>query len=170
MSTPSHDQDSSLPSPKESSPTELVVDDAELLSILAADPLTSEKIHALSNPAELDFQTPTVALLDWDDWNDVPEFINNEDSTKKRKRGHTPSDSDDDDEEDFNFLDQFEFVDVSFDDNADTTTSTTTAPDTKKQKTTSFVSENAEDLSTLLQKSDSLMNELDYRWVLDITS
>lgn len=166
MSLPSsHEQDSSLPSP---SPTELVVDDAELLSILAADPLTSEKIHAFSNPANLNFQTPTVALLDWEDWNEVPEFINNEDSTKKRKRSHTPSDSDDDDEEDFNFLDQFEFVDVSFDDTTDTTT--TSAPDTKKQKTTSFVSENAEDLSSLLQKSDSLMSELDYRWVLDITS
>ncbi|KAI8343370.1 hypothetical protein BC941DRAFT_411159 [Chlamydoabsidia padenii] len=137
-------------------PLSTVVDDAELLSILACDP-SSTDIHAHSNPDTSFIKIPPTALLDWDDWNqDVPDFL----SDKKRK--HTASDSDDDDE-DFNFLDQFEFVDVTFDDNEDT------LPDAKKQKTT-FVNENAEDLSSLLQQSDALVNEHDYRWVLDITS
>ncbi|KAI8333128.1 hypothetical protein BC941DRAFT_121015 [Chlamydoabsidia padenii] len=115
---------------------ECIVDDVELLSILAS---TNDKNHAIHADLNSDIKTPTMAFLDWNDWSD----------DKKRKR--------DDNEDEFNFLDQFDFVDVSFDDFA-----------CKKQKT--FVNENVDDLTNLLNQSDSLMADLDYRWVLDITS
>ncbi|CAO3595892.1 unnamed protein product [Absidia cylindrospora] len=151
---------------EENESTEFIVNDAELLlSILATTDVNADNI-----------QPPTVAILDWEDWNqDVPEFINN----NKRKRndddndGHiTPLvDSDDDEEDDeFNFLDQFDFVDVSFDHPPLTESNKKQKTNTNSNNTTNFVDENADELSTLLKQTDSLMAELDYSWVLDITS
>ncbi|CAO3586630.1 unnamed protein product [Absidia cylindrospora] len=152
-----------------SSPAPFIVDDAELLSILA-DPSDISIDHADVPNSDDRIETPTVAILDWQDWNqDVPEFPN--DNNKKRKRGDTPLESDDDEEDEFNFLDQFDFVDATFD-YTPTTENDMTSPttNTKKQKTNNFVNDNVEDLSSLLKQSDSLIDDLDYRWVLDITS
>ncbi|ORZ09949.1 hypothetical protein BCR42DRAFT_423421 [Absidia repens] len=150
-----------------SATTEFIVDDAELLSILAIND------HANANVNADTIQPPTVAVLDWEDWNqEVPEFINN----NKRKRndddndGQTSLGDSDDDEEEFNFLDQFDFVDVSFDYPSFTESNKKQKTNINSTNTTNFVDENADDLSTLLKQTDSFMAELDCSWVLDITS
>ncbi|KAI9300193.1 hypothetical protein BJ944DRAFT_273394 [Cunninghamella echinulata] len=158
---------------------ELTVNDIELLTLLTQQPSLDnidEQQNTTSNTL-LDISTPTVALLDWEDWQDVTT------TTKKRKYDSSnsslcsnSSSSDDDDDEDevneeeFDFLNQFDFVDVDFNNTNNNNNNNDTIKDDlppcyKKQK---FIRED-DDISSLLQnQANSKKNDLDYRWVLDL--
>ncbi|CAO3643083.1 unnamed protein product [Cunninghamella blakesleeana] len=169
---------------------QLIVNDIELLNLLN-QPMTNNNLTENEDDPSMmttmtqfdDISTPTIALLDWEDWENVTTSTTTTTTSKKRKLDSSNtslcSSSSSDDEEDEvdevdennDFLNQFDFVDVDFNHQNNDTIKDDIIFDQPYKKRKFINEDDDDDISSLLHQSVSKKNDdLDYRWVLDLTT